>query len=71
MPWRLVWGDKVSFQPLDHANCPPPQMFCDLRMFDKAKEVIPSGDSAGAKYLMKRQTEWCESAKDPTVRISF
>ena len=40
-------------------------MYCNLRQFDKAREIIPENDIESAKALMKLQAEWCKTSKDP------
>eukprot|EP00048_Salpingoeca_helianthica_P024440 m.32361 g.32361 ORF g.32361 m.32361 type:complete len:1222 (-) comp9388_c0_seq1:284-3949(-) len=46
-------------------------LFCDLQMFDRAKEYLQPGDSEAAKRLRKRQAESCRDAKDPSIAIDI
>jgi intraflagellar transport protein 122 len=47
------------------------EMFCDLRMFDKAKDYLDSSNADDAKFLMKKQAEWCKTANDPTLAVDI
>ncbi|XP_014680361.1 PREDICTED: intraflagellar transport protein 122 homolog, partial [Priapulus caudatus] len=40
-------------------------MFSDLRMFDQAKDFIPSGDVQDKRALMAKQAEWARSSNEP------